>query len=494
MWSARGGITALGAQGAKFLLNFGSTVIMARLLAPEDFGLVAMVAPIVGLLGLVKDLGLSAATVQRSSVTLAQISTLFWVNVALSAALAAATALLAPLVARFYGEPRLVWVTVALGSLMLCGGLTAQHLGLLQRQMRFARLAAIEVASLLAGVAAGIAAAWQGLDHWALVLMTAANAVVNLALVWLASGWRPGRPVRGAGVRPMLAFGGNLTAAAICQHLNRNLDNVLIGKVWGEAALGLYSRAYSLLLLPISQFNGPVSGIAVPVLSRLQNEPARYREYYGNAVGLLVTLGMPTVAFTCVDARILVLALLGEKWLDAVPMFQALAPAAFVGTFNVATGWVYITLGRTNRQLRWALFQSPIIVAGFILGLPHGPLGVATAYSIVSLGLRLPAILYCFRGTPLRIADLVQAITPAAIASLGAAMGILLLHGALPPDGANAFSFLALDLLAYAILYFALYAATAGGRRNFAILVALVRRAGFQPPWPRRRLPIGSKP
>ena len=267
--SVRGGLSAFAGQGIKFIVNLGVTIILARLLMPGDFGLISMVAPIVGFVSLFKDLGLSQATIQQRSITTAQISTLFWINVALSVFLAATTIALAPLIGWFYGEPRLVWVTVVLGAITVCGGLTAQHLALIQRQMHFGRLIVVDVVSLLTGSVIGITAALCGLGYWALVLMTAANSCTNLALVWLASGWRPGLPLYDAGVKPMLAFGGNLTISGMCQYLNQNLDNVLIGKTWGDVALGLYGRAYSLLLLPLTQFAGPFSAIAIPVLSRI---------------------------------------------------------------------------------------------------------------------------------------------------------------------------------------------------------------------------------
>ena len=149
---------------------------------------------------------------------------------------------------------------------------------------------------------------------------------------------------------------------------------------------------------------------------------------------MLVTLSMPLVVFMALNAYLIFLILLGENWLGAAPIFQALAPTAFVQTFGVATGWVYVTLGRTDRQRRWAIFQSIVIIMGFFVGLPFGPVGVAATYSIISVGLRLPAIMYCFRYTPLKVTDLLLAITPAVIAALGAAAGFLFLSKIIIPE------------------------------------------------------------
>jgi O-antigen/teichoic acid export membrane protein len=476
--SISGGVAAITAQGAKFAINFLSIIVLARLLSPEDFGLIAMVTPIVGLITLIRDMGLSAATIQKQSINDAQVSTLFWINVALSAVLAALIVASAPLVSRFYDEPRLVWITVAFGATMVTGGLTAQHIALLQRHMLFGQLALIEVSAMLIGFGVAVVAALAGLSYWSLVLMTATNSLAAMILAWRASGWRPGRPARGSGVRSMIAFGGHLTGANLCQYLNRNLDNVLIGKVWGEAALGLYNRAYSLLLMPITQLNGPITNVALPALSRLQGDPERYRTYYRKALGLLVTAGMPLVAFTGVEARPLVHVLLGEHWLATVPIFQALAPAAFIGTFNVATGWLYISLGRTARQLRWAVMQTPVIAASFFIGVPYGPIGVAVAYSVVMVLLRGPAIAYCLHGTFIRPRDVAVAIMPATIASLAAAACILAIHE-IPslrlPIGSPIGVILA-DAGLYALFYALVYWVTPGGQGNLRIMVDAARK------------------
>ena len=218
----------------------------------------------------------------------------------------------------------------------------------------------------------------------------------------------------------MLVFGGNLTAANLLNYLVRNLDNVLIGWRWGADALGFYAKAYQLLLLPIRQFNTPLTSVAIPALSRLQDKPGQFCSYYKRGVQMLVSVGMPVVVFTFVAADQVVLLILGDQWVEAVPIFRVLAPAAFVGTFNVASGWVYVSLARTHRQLRWTIIGSSVTVTGFFIGLPFGPLGVAAACSICLCGLRIPGLSYCFKGTPLKLRDLGTAIWRPAVASVAA--------------------------------------------------------------------------
>jgi len=421
--AVRGGTITITAQGLKFLLSIGATMALARLLTPGDFGLVAMVAAFTGFVAVFKDLGLAMATVQRPSIDHRQVSTLFWLNLLISAAVMVSVAALAPAVAWFYKEPRLLGVTLALGATFLFGGLTVQHHALLRRQMRFGALAGIEIGALLAGAAAAVVLALAGAGYWALVLRPIAVAAATAAGVWILCGWRPGHPTRGSGVRAMLAFGGNLTGFSLVDYFSRNLDNVLIGWRWREQQLGFYSRAYQLLLLPLQQINAPLASVAIPTLSRLQDDPARYRRYYCNAMSLLAYVATPFIVGMIVLSDEVIAIVLGNQWMEAGRLFRVLAIAALGQPAAAANGWVYISLGRARRLLAWGLISMPIFAAGFVVGLRWGALGVAAAYAICALALRVPGWLFAFHGSPIRLRDLAAATwrpTAISVALLGA--------------------------------------------------------------------------
>lgn len=428
----RGGATTMGAEAGKFLLTTGSTVVLARLIAPEDFGLISMVVSITNLVKLFKDLGLSQATIQKAEINHAQISTLFWINVMFSGVLMLLTAALAPAIAWFYGEPRLTAITLLLACGFVISGFGVQHQALLNRQMRYGVLASIKLASVAVGITTAITAAWLGAGYWALVYMELAVAIAGTIGTWARCSWRPGPPVWRSQVGSMVAFGRNLTGANILIYFVRNADNVLIGKYWGAQQLGLYSKAYQLLYLPIQEINAPISKVAIPALSRLQSEPKRYCAYYYKAILLIVTFGMPLVGLLYVAADEAILILLGPKWMDTVSIFQVLAVASFVGTFNVATGWVYTSLGRADRQLRWTMFTSPIILLVFFVSVRWGALGLATAFSFSAPVLQLFSIIYCYKGTPLRVRDLGITLARPAVASITAAVALSAVHQLFP--------------------------------------------------------------
>jgi len=416
--SVLGGAAMMLGQSAHLVIQTASTIVMARLLTPVDFGLIAMVTAVTGFAALFKDLGLSMATVQKAEINHEQISTLFWINVAVSTTIALITAAVAPAIAWFYGEPRLTLITVALSLVFLLGGLTVQHQALLQRQMRFTALAAIQVISILAGVVAAIAAASMGAGYWALVIMQVVTAVFISSAVWLLCGWRPGRPVRRTDIKGMLLFGANLTGFDTVNYFARNFDNILLGRFWGASALGLYSRAYNIMMLPISQIRGPLNTVAIPALTHLQNDPIRFKMYYIKLITLIAFIAMPLMAFLFVCADQVIYLLLGSQWLGAAAIFKILCINAFIQPVSTTWGLVLVSLGQSKKYLTWGIINSIFISISFILGLPWGAIGVAAAYTIVSYVLLAPTLWYCFRQTPIAIADFFSAIFRPVIASI----------------------------------------------------------------------------
>jgi O-antigen/teichoic acid export membrane protein len=418
----RGGLATLLAQAIKLVLLVGSAAVLGRLLLPRDFGLIAMVATVTHFIALFKDLGLSNATIQRPHVTHGQISALFWINCALGLGVAIIIASLSPLIAWFYQEPKLLWLSVALSVNFIFSGLTVQHQALLRRQMRFKATAMISVLSMAAGVTTAIVMASFGFRYWSLAGSEIATSVVNCALAWASCRWRPGLFDRNAGVGPMLSFGGHLTGFTVLNYFTRNFDNILVGRVLGPAALGIYARAYGLLMLPISQINVPLAAVLLPGLSRLHNNPPEYRKLFLRAVGAMSFVTVPLVVFSTFFARDVILVWLGSRWLPVARVFQLLSPAAAVGAMVFAPNWLSQSLGRPAQQLRYALVSAPVCIAGFVMGIQWGIQGVAASFSITFFGLLWGYVWYATKNSPVRFSDVLMsflsALLPACAAGL----------------------------------------------------------------------------
>ena len=397
-------------QGVGFAVRFASTVILARLLTPGDFGLFTMLAGVTLLLMTVSDLGLPVAVVQRRELRHEQVSALFWINVGLSTTAGCLLLLLSPLLAHFYGEPRLVAFSVPFAIGLFAGGLGLQHGGLLSRQLRFRDRAIVITTSQLLGVATGIAAAGAGLSYWSLALMFLASTAARSAGFWIACRWRPGRLRRGVGLRPLLAFGVNLTAAGVLSTVARTLDGILIGWRWRADALGYYNRAHALVFVPIYQLVlTQFFGITEAALSRLQGDPERYRRYYLRALSLVSGAIMPPLALIAVLSRDLVYVSLGAPWLATAPLVAALAVAGLGLPFAGAISWLYVALGRTDRARNWHAWLAAIFALCFVAGLPFGAVGVAIGYAVCLLGTSIPGIYLATRGSPVEGWDTVRA-------------------------------------------------------------------------------------
>ena len=427
--SVRGGVLNVTSQGAQFLIQSVATIVLARLLTPADFGLVAMVSTVTGLGQAFADLGLSEATIQRKEISHNQVSALFWINVAIGLGLMTITLILAPVLARFYREPRLVNITLLVSLTFLFGGLRVQPDAILKRQMRFAALAIRDVASYAVAVPIAIFMAWRGASYWALVALPLILNFNVMTLSWLMIKWRPSLPRRDAQVGSMIAFGGNVAASYFIITVSRSADNVLIGRYIGAGPLGLYSRAYNLLMLPVRQLSAPAASVAVPAFSRTQDDPERFARYYLRAVNLLMWISAPIFGFLFAAARPVIILMLGNQWREAAPVFQILAVCALTQLLLESTIWLFVSRGQSQQLLKMLLVISPIIIASYALGLRWGIKGVALSGSLVLLAI-LPGMLkFTFRGTNLTLQRLGQAVLyPVALSLAGVIVAELALY------------------------------------------------------------------
>jgi len=417
--SARGGAVTLTAQVLKFGIATAATIVLARLLTPQDYGLIGMVVIVTNFVGMFQYLGLSTATMRWSELNHQQVSTLFWVNVGMSGVIMLLTIASAPLLAWFYKEPRLIGITIGYAISILLTGLYIQHEAILSRQMRFTAIAIVEIAAHAIGFGLAIVAASQGARYWSLVINQLAMTLVTVIGVWTVCRWRPSLPVRRSGVRTMLSYGGNLTGYNVMTYLARNLDNALIGKFWGGYQLGLYSRAYQMLLTPMQQINAPLVAVAVPALSRLTDTPDRYRAAYLKILENIAMVTMPAVAFMIATSDWLVVFLLGVQWRESGRIFMLLGIAAIVQPISRTALWLFTTQGRSREMFKWGVIGAVIAIVSILVGLPWGAMGVAASYAAGDLCISTPLLFwYAGRRGPVRASDLYRTIAPAACASI----------------------------------------------------------------------------
>jgi len=456
--AVRGGAITLIAQGVKFVLNVASTVLLARLLSPTDYGLFAMVTGFTSLVEILKDGGLSLATVQRDRISDEQISTLFWLNLLLGATLMLVTFALTPLITHFYAEERLTGILFALAGTFLISGLGVQHFALLRRHLRFTLVAAIDAGSMAVGVIVAALLALRGFGYWALVGMAVSSTLASTIAVWIAAPWRPGRSAPLRSVAPMLGFGGNIILTRFVHQFVRSSPNVLIGWYWGPVTVGLYQRAYALLMFAVDQIQGPVAAVMLPPLARIQKDPTLLRHLFLTGYRLIASAIVPVLATCFVFAEEIVALLLGPKWGETALVLRWLAAGGIVVGLLNPQGLLLLALGRADTCMKIGLADALAVVAGYAAGLRFGAVGVGLGFLGAKLALCVPLTYASFRGTPVHWRDALGVVRPPLAASLAAALfGAVLKHlvqGTLDPRTLGVVGPLFTLLLYAAILLF----------------------------------------
>lgn len=375
-------MATIATQVLLFVLRIGGTAILARLLSPDDYGLFAMVTIVVAFADMFKDAGLSMATVQKRKISKEQIGTLFWYNTAIGSILGFLVLTCAPVVAWFFEKPDLLGLTAACAALFFIQGLSVQHLAMQRRHMRFGTVSIIQLVAQITGTGITIILAFHQFKSWALVVGTLSSSVLTTIMAFCFFPWFPQRPRGGREIREMLRFGGNLTGFQVINYFARNADNILIGKALGSVALGLYGRAYSLLMLPINMISGPLSEVAITALSRLQDNREKLFQNYLRILYLLGLVTCPLSGAALVLSDELVLLLLGANWQPAALVFRFLAIGGLLQPLYNAYPWLLLACGRSDRLFTWGLVTTPVFISSFLIGINWGINGVAFCYSI----------------------------------------------------------------------------------------------------------------
>jgi O-antigen/teichoic acid export membrane protein len=402
--SIKGGTSTVSGQVASFILTTLSTIVLARLLLPQDYGLVAMVSVVTGFITLFKDLGLTSAIIQKDELTQSEVSSVFWANLLISLIVASVLALLSSIIASFYHEKRLLGITLIYAVDIFIVGISLQHNALMKRQMKFNALAFVQLLAVVISILTSVLLAWLGFGYWSLVFQVVTYSITQTVSLWVLCDWRPKFVFKASDANSILKFGAGVAGFDIVNHFSRNMDNVLVGKFSGSAALGLYSKAYSLLMLPIVQIRNPLNSVALPALSSLQKDEPKFRDFYARYLFILAFFSMPVVVFLGVFANELITIILGKQWIAAGPLFQILAIAAFIQPVIGSTGLILITTGKVKRYFNIGLMNTAFQVIGFVIGVVMGGVkGVAISQAVVVYIYFLPVLYYNLHKTPITV-------------------------------------------------------------------------------------------
>jgi PST family polysaccharide transporter len=261
-----------------------------------------------------------------------------------------------------------------------------------------------------------------GYGYWALVTMTLTLTLTTAIGLWLTTAWVPGPPRRGVGIRSIMRFGGTITLNGLVTYTAYNLEKVLLGRFWGVEAIGIYGRAYQLITIPTDNLNSSVGEVAFSALSRVKNDGIRLKSYFLKGYSLVLGLTIPITIVCALFADDVVAVVLGPRWKAAAIICRFLAPTILIFAMINPLSWLLFSLGMVGRSLKIALVLGPLVIIGYLVGLPYGPKGVASGYSI-AMGLWVvPHIIWCVRGTVVSFKDILLAVSRPLFSGLVAAI------------------------------------------------------------------------
>lgn len=410
--AARGAIAAIAWQALLTVIQFINIVVFSRLLKPADFGLYAMATTVIAFAALFRDLGLSAATIQRENLDHDTASGLFFVNIGAALVLMFLVCAAAPFAALALNDSRLTLTIVFLSGTLPIAALGAQHTAQFARDLQFFNVQWIAVAGAVAGSVGALFLAATGGGHWALLANAWIGATCQMILLWMWSPWRPSRVRDWSGVRSALKFGGSVTVSGLITYFCRQFDKLLVGYRWGGEELGYYSRAYVILLIPQTLVSGPISSVLIPTLSRLQSQSEEWRSLLVSGVRITTTFSMLVATLLIANGDDIVRIMLGPQWESSADMVAIFGISMIARAVMNQNPWIYLSLGHTKRMLAWQLTALPMYLGGIVIGLSYGVEGVAFGFSLAQLALCVPSVFIAAAGTPVSGASILRIIFP----------------------------------------------------------------------------------
>ena len=373
-WSV---VSQIGTQ----ILQFVFAIILARLLSPREFGLIGMVMIFTGFAGLFSDLGLGSALVQKQGITEKHKSSVFWLNIGIGALLTVAFVGGAPLLGEFYDEPLLVPITMVFGINFFISGLSSVHKTLYRKKIDFKSLAIVQIVGTALASAIGIWMAYTGFGVWSLVVKGLASSILSAILLWFLSPWRPRFTFDWEATKELMKFSLNLLGERSINYWVRRVDDLLIGKVLGSDALGLYTKAYGVMLLPTRQISGVVSSVMFPSLSTIQEDTEHVRRVFFRMTRTIALITFPMMLGLLAVSESFVIGVFGGQWSEMIPILQVFCVIGLLQSVGTLKGNLFLSQGRSDLMFRLGLFMKPILITGIVVGLQWGVNGVAYGYA-----------------------------------------------------------------------------------------------------------------
>lgn len=397
--AARSALLGSSGQMIKLVVNFTSLILLARILSPEDYGLTALAFALIGIAELVRDLGLSTASIQAPHLSDAERSNLWWANSSLGLLCTIICSVAAPFIAIAYNEPKLTLIIILMSIVFTLSGMATQYRVTLIRKLHYGRLSSWEVLASVIALSAAIVVALMGGGYWALVTQQLLNNLLSLVGLQLMAGWRPTFYDRSVSIKKFFTFGFPLFGSSVLTYIGGNLDTALIGKYFGTATLGSYNRAIQMVRMPMNQIRNPLTNVALSTLAKIRNDTETYRAMVVKAQALYLYPVVFLATWISLSANDIIHLLLGAKWQESVSLVVILGIGDALTSLSSAAGWVYLSESKSGALFRLTIYSTVLRIALFIGAIPFGVNAVAGVYVLTALIMWPATFIHCAKTT-----------------------------------------------------------------------------------------------
>lgn len=449
--TVRAGGWVLGSRVVSQAISLLYGIVLARLLLPDDFGLIAMVMVFTGLAGLLSDVGLGAALIQKQDTEDSHYNSIFWLNILLGSILSASLYFAAPWISVFYGRVEIEPICKALSVVLFLGALTLVPRTLFAKGLLFKYLAITDLTAMLVSGAVAILLAASGFGYWSLVFLILLQQIISIILIWRLSHWRPKPYIKLSAIGDLIGFSSYVFATDFLQYSARNLDKLILGKVFGGDSLGVYDKALSMMLFPLQNISHVVGGVMFPSLSLIQADKERVKRIYLRSTSAIALVTFPMMAGIFVVSDSFVLGVIGPHWVELIPVLKIFCIAGVASSIVTVTGVIYKSQGASALQFRVNLFTQPVRIIGVIAGVPWGLQGVAIGYTASLFFNSAITLTVAGRLINLRLFTLLAALAPILVPSLAMAVMVWAIRPVL--DLHNEFLLFMIQVISGAVIY-----------------------------------------
>ncbi len=359
-------------QFGQMFIQFFVGLVLARLLSPEEYGLMAMTMVMIAVAAVISEGGIGLAIVQRKNLDDDDCSTAFWLNICASLGMYGIMFFTAPLLAQFYNEPSLTLLVRIAGLRVLLGGLCIIHFSKLERDMAFRKATIVQLPSFVIGATLAIWMAYTGWGVWSLVALSLFTGLAGMIASWIVSGWIPRWRFRRSSMKEMVGFGLNMTGERLMEVIFNNIYVLIIGKYFSPLQVGFYNRAQQFQNLPSTSINAVFNRVLMPMFSSIQGDHEKLRAGFIQSLTLATMASFPIFAGMAAVAQPMVVCLIGPKWEPCVPYLQILCIMAAFMPIHSLNVTAILSQGRSGLSLQISIYKRLLVIAAILVTVRHG--------------------------------------------------------------------------------------------------------------------------